>query len=399
MPTARISQILGQFNLKYVILSLVFAAFLILSGVFTGFASEPPNFSKASSPTTIWSSAKVAPLVTPHAVQVAQLQQADFQLFLPLIIKQTPLRFGPDGLGLLDAILLAPSASANREVVAAQVTLTPPNPTVTPGGASTSTPVPTPLPGSPTFTATPKLTVTPTASPTPTPELIPNGDFEDGEDGWTTFSLRDHRIIFDEGNDELPELPISPTSGDWAVWLGGDDSELSYIQRTIFLPANKPVIAHRYYIHSVDPVCASDLFSDFTVATQFRDGNENTLNNLQSDVGGLIISDGNTTATYVIDLCARMGTNGWGTIIYDTRFFGGKVVSIRFKTISDSQATSSLFIDDIIIQSDFLGLNPPAPTLNGPEPLLLEEGEAPPGATVVEPDLVIETKGTPAAPD
>lgn len=400
MPTNRQSSILGKLNLKYVALSLIFALFLLLSGVFTGFASEPPNFSKSSSPTQVWSSAKVDPVITPQAVQaeanqVTALDIGDFQIYLPLIYKPS-LRFGPDGTGLLEALVVPGFGSANRDEVVIQVSLTPPNPTITPG-ANTSTPVPTPLPGSPTFTPTPKITLTPTATPSATPQLISNGDFEDGEDGWVTFSLRDHRIIFDAGDDELPELPIAPTSGAWAVWLGGDDSELSFIQRNIFLPADKPFIAHRYYVYSVDPVCASNLFSDFTVATQFRFGDATTLNNLQSDVGGLIISDGNTTATYVLDLCAETATSGWGTIVYDTSAFGGRVVNIQFKTISDSQATSGFFIDDIVVKGDFTTVFRPAASSNT---LWLEATVAPDEPIqVVTPTTLIENKAAPAAPD
>ena len=105
------------------------------------------------------------------------LDVGDFQIYLPLIYKPS-LRFGPDGTGLLEALVVPGLGSANRDEVVIQVSLTPPNPTITPG-ANTSTPVPTPLPGSPTFTPTPKITLTPTATPSATPQLISNGDFED----------------------------------------------------------------------------------------------------------------------------------------------------------------------------------------------------------------------------
>jgi hypothetical protein len=403
MPISQFREMLGQFKVKFIVFLALFLAFLLLSIIFSGqgalFASEP-IFSKSTAATNEWTSVKSEPVQVqatgqprPDALSPRfNLSEVAFQVFLPVILK--PQIFTDEGV-LVGRVLTAPGTGYGQGA-AAQVTLTPPLPTVSPG-ATVSTPVPTPLPGSPTFTPTPKVTLTPTPTNTPTPILIPDGDFEGGGDQskslWDTFSLRDHRVIFDASAfSGPPVLPIVPTSGDAAAWLGGDDSEITYVQITYTIPQSHPFIAHRYFIYSPDPVCATNLFSDFTVATQFLHATALTLNNLQSDVGGLVITGATRQAVYVIDLCTAEATSNWGTIVYDTGAFAGEFVLIQFKTIGDSQVSSSFFIDDVVVKRDFspfFTLNSSAFSLNSliGEPLS-------PTIELVKPTLIIET--TPA---
>jgi hypothetical protein len=357
MPNRHIRQILGSLNKKYFVLSLSFMAFLLISTTFTSYAASSAAESQAllQTPTNAWVAVNVTvtpePLFTPLS---SQTNDGPYFVFLPIIVKSPVYRYTPEGIMVLWAIVSPPGPSNNSHAVS-QVTITPPNPTLDPN----VTPVDTPGPGSPTFTPTPKITVTPTGTATPLARLIPDGDFEGGGDQsqslWSRFSLQGHRVIFDNDiDDDLPELPIAPFSKSAAAWLGGDDSELSYVETSFFLPAELPFLTNKYYIHSVDPACAHELFSDFTVETQFRFANPDSLNNLQSDVGGLIITDGSLVGVFALDLCAPEQTTGWGSIVYNTFPFRGKGVTIRFQSVSDFQLTSSLFIDDVEIRGDFI---------------------------------------------
>ncbi len=278
------------------------------------------------------------------------LRSRKYFVFLPTILKPPDYKYTPEGIMMLVAYILPPSLQSNlQESVSAQVTLTPPNPTLDPG----VTPVPTTGPGTPTYTPSPKATLTPTATSTPEFGLIPDGDFENDPTSWRTFSLKGYPIIFDDNSNSLPESPYPAFSDSHLVWLGGDDSELSYIEKEVFIEPGRPFLTHKFAIYSVDPVCASDLFSDFTVATQFESGSASTLNNLQSDVGGLILyQNGVPIAVYALDLCAEETAGAWSEIVYNTAPFVGRTVTIRFKTIGDSQATSGFFIDDVGLRGD-----------------------------------------------
>ncbi len=276
------------------------------------------------------------------------LWQEIHRVYLPTILKSPAYRYTPEGIMLLAANIIAPHPQG--QIANQQVQITPPLPTPEPG----QTPVPTTGPGTPTYTPTPKSTLTPTPTNTREPVLINNGDFEDGSSGWRTFSLKDYPVVFDNDSDELPEMPISAFSESQAVWLGGDDSELTYVETEVFIPFDLPYLTNAAYTYSDDPVCASELFSDFTVATQFTFANAGTLNNLQSDVGGLIIyENGTPQATFTVDLCAGNATNSWVLVVYNTFPFRGRTVTIRFQTVSDSQLTSGYFIDDVGLRGDF----------------------------------------------
>ena len=347
MPT-RQSHNNRKYNIRYAFLLVVVMLILVLSAAFTeGSVSSASDAGfLGDTPTNVWTVVKSDAVKqgTPEpntSAKITFFQDNPTTIFLPIIMKR-PYRFDPDGTLIVEALwktFTLPVISPNI-----LITLTPPDPTssVTPGT------------GSPTA----KPSITATSTGTPTPEMIPDGDFEGGGDQsqtrWRVFSLRDHRVIFDDDlNQGLPELPVSPFSGSAMAWLGGDDSELTYIETDFFLPADKPFIWHQYYLYSEDPTCATDIFSDLTVRTQFRFANANSLNNLQSDVGGLIITDGVNEGVFVLDLCARDGTFITGSIVYDTSFFAGKNVTIRFQTVNDLQITSSWFIDDVSVRGDF----------------------------------------------
>lgn len=380
MSSKRSRSALEILNIKYFVLLIPFVIFLLLSSVFTGYAApiqsevdfveveEANSASLAqSTPDEVFYNSRVGQtgaatetLYTSGAISVEQIspnENFDHFIFLPMIFKSPVYEYTPEGIMLLVAYF---SPFLSQQSVSAQVTLTPPNPTLDPN----VTPVPTTGPGTPTYTPSPKATLTPTATSTPEFGLIPDGDFENDPTSWRRFSLKGYPIIFDDNSSSLPESPYSAFSDSHLVWLGGDDSELSYIEKEVFIEPGRPFLTHKYAIYSVDPICASNLFSVRTVATQFESGTGDTLNNLQSDVGGLIIRARNPdeTAVYVLDLCAGNTVGAWGEVVYNTAPFVGRTVTIQFKTLGDSQATSGFFIDDVglrgDIPSDFIPRSP-----------------------------------------
>lgn len=63
---------------------------------------------------------------------------------------------------------------------------------------------------------------------------IVNGDFEAGPTDWLEYSTHGWPLIVDS-------LPVTPHSGSWAVWLGGDYDDISYIQQQVTVPVQLAV--------------------------------------------------------------------------------------------------------------------------------------------------------------
>ena len=315
-------QLIKKLNIRYFILITLAAGFLVLSAVFTGYAAPlttPPAFVGSKTPTGPWTVVQPASSATPEPISSTTApslvnNDGPFFIYLPIIVKPQ-YTITAEGIALISAITVAQQAPDQNIFVDP----TAPNPTIT-GSPAPGTP------GTP-GTGTPKTTVTPTATPTLGPILIPDGDIEGGGDQsqsrWTRFSLKGHRVIFDNDVDSgPPRLPVSPSSGGAMVWLGGDDNELSFVQTTFFLPAERPFLFHYADIRSEDPICAKDLFSNGTVAEQLRLATGNTVNNLQSDVAGLIITaDGLPSGVATLDLCAARA--GQFTVVYNTNGYAG----------------------------------------------------------------------------
>jgi len=74
-----------------------------------------------------------------------------------------------------------------------------------------------------------------------------NGDFESGPTGWVEYSSNGWDLILPNSS-----LPVTPHGGSWAVWLGGDDDEISYIQQQVTVPAGSPYLAYWHWIISED---------------------------------------------------------------------------------------------------------------------------------------------------
>ncbi|MGB9591519.1 MAG: hypothetical protein ACPL1K_03270, partial [Candidatus Kryptoniota bacterium] len=194
-----------------------------------------------------------------------------------------------------------------------------------------------PLPGVHKYCYTDAPTPTPTRTPTPTSTPITesfrvflplivnreegglvNGDFEDGSVGWIEYSAQGWPLILSSDH-----LPVSPHSGNWAVWLGGDDDEISHISQETRVPPNQPYLTYWHWIASDETGCNWDY--------------------------GRVMINGTVVDEY--GLCPSMNTYGWSPRSVNLSAYSGQLVSIQIGAETDSSVTSNLFIDDVSFAS------------------------------------------------
>jgi hypothetical protein len=203
-------------------------------------------------------------------------------------------------------------------------------PTRTPTSSHTSTPTRTPTPSK---TSTP--TRTPTPSHTSTPPIgssriflalvqksdsssIANGSFESGRTGWTEYSTHGWSLIM-----SADSLPVSPHSGNWAVWLGGDNDEISYIAQQIRVPSDQPYLTYWHWISSDESGC-------------------------NWDYGKVMVNEAVVDA---YGLCLSTNTGGWVPYSVNLGAYAGQVVSVQIRAETDSSINSNLFVDDVSFRS------------------------------------------------
>ncbi|HQE92639.1 MAG TPA: S8 family serine peptidase [Anaerolineae bacterium] len=143
---------------------------------------------------------------------------------------------------------------------------------------------------------------------------IPNGDFESGLTHWSTYSAKGRVVIANT----FPNT-VTAHSGSWAAWLGGEDNESAYIQRSLMIPANTPYLNYWYWIDSTD-ICHYDFGRVYVNNALFK--------------------------TY--NLCVAQKTNGWVTETLDLHAYAGLTVTFSLSATTDSGLVSSLFVDDLI---------------------------------------------------
>lgn len=199
-----------------------------------------------------------------------------------------------------------------------------PTATSIPIGTPSATPTATPT-ASPSHTATPTVTPKPSASRTPTPtptttrppaDAIENADFEDGPDGsWTEFSRQGFTPLI------LQDFPegVTPHSGQWAVWLGGVEDEISFIKQQVVVPPDKPYLTYWHWIASAD-TCGFDF-------------------------GSVIINSATVADTY--DLCTSENSNGWVQHTVNLSAYAGQSVLLQIRAETDESVNSNLFVDDV----------------------------------------------------
>jgi hypothetical protein len=146
---------------------------------------------------------------------------------------------------------------------------------------------------------------------------ITNGDFESGEAGWTEYSLNGWDLIL-----PTDDLTVTPHSGSWVVWLGGDYNEDAYIEQQVTVSASSPYLAFWHWIASED-YCGYDF-------------------------GGVRI---NNTTVSQFDLCSSTNTEGWVKRTVNLSAYSGQTVSLQIRVATDSSYNSNLFIDDVSFQT------------------------------------------------
>jgi hypothetical protein len=153
-----------------------------------------------------------------------------------------------------------------------------------------------------------------------TAQLLPNGDFEQGQTIWTEFSQNGWDIILSQ-NDPTTPPPEVPHSGDWLAWLGGDFDEVSYIEQQVMVPVGTSSLIYWHWIDSED-IC------DFDFATVSVNGSE--------------------LERY--SLCEDSNTLGWVLHEVDISSSAGQMVTIRIRVDTDATWNSNFFVDDVSIE-------------------------------------------------
>jgi uncharacterized repeat protein (TIGR01451 family) len=148
---------------------------------------------------------------------------------------------------------------------------------------------------------------------------IVNGDFESGPTDWVEYSTHGWDLIV-----QALQLPgtVTPHSGNWAVWLGGEYDDISYIQQQVNVPTGNSYLAYWHWIASED-ACGYDF-------------------------GGVLV---NSTVVDVYNLCIPYETGGWVKHVVNLGSYAGQTVLLQIRAETDSSLNSNLFVDDVAFQA------------------------------------------------
>jgi hypothetical protein len=150
------------------------------------------------------------------------------------------------------------------------------------------------------------------------PQILMNGDFESGRTAWTEYSTHGFVLIM-----RRADLPEDPHGGRWAAWLGGYESEISFIEQDVTIQASTPYLAYYHWINSAD-ACGFDF-------------------------GGVLI-DGSTVVD-VYNLCGPTNTGGWVKHVVNLSAYIGQTVAVQIRAENDSLYVSNLLVDDVAFQA------------------------------------------------
>jgi hypothetical protein len=153
--------------------------------------------------------------------------------------------------------------------------------------------------------------------PPPLPSLA-NGDFEAGPDGsWTEYSMHGWDLIL-----HADDLNVTPHSGSWAVWLGGEYNETAYISQDVNVSSGSPYLSYYHWIASED-ICGYDY--------------------------GYVRINGSNVGTY--KLCDDNDTDGWDYETVNLSSYAGQTVELQFRVTTDGVWNSNWFLDDVAFQA------------------------------------------------
>ena len=157
---------------------------------------------------------------------------------------------------------------------------------------------------------------------------IINGDFESGTTGWTEFSSNGWPVIYSCA-DPSQCNDITPHSGIYLAWLGGDFDETSYIQQQVTIPSSAPYLVYWQWIGS-DDYCGS-----------------------YNDYANVLI---NSNLEDKYDLCAGTSTIDWVPHSINLSAYAGQSVTLKIGVVMDSSYLSNLYVDDVSFQASALTL-------------------------------------------
>jgi len=153
---------------------------------------------------------------------------------------------------------------------------------------------------------------------------ILNGDFELGPVNWEQSSTQGWDLI----SQSFPGT-VTAYNGTWAVWLGGDDNEIAYIQQQVSVSSGLPFLSYWHLIASED-ACGYDIGS--------------------VRVNGSIVEE--------YELCSDNNTSGWVQRVVNLSAYAGTTVTVQWRVETDSSLNSNLFIDQVAFQSSLTSLLP-----------------------------------------
>ncbi|MBN2549690.1 MAG: hypothetical protein JXB15_11060 [Anaerolineales bacterium] len=150
------------------------------------------------------------------------------------------------------------------------------------------------------------------------PAWLVNGDFECGRNvGRSEYSSHGLDIVL-----SVPGLQITPHSGSWAAWMGGDDDEISRIWQEVTVSASQSYLHFWLWIASAD-ACGNDF--------------------------GWVRVNGATVATY--NLCSNQATGSWVEKVIDLSAYAGQLISLEFRVETNDSLNSNMFVDDVSFTS------------------------------------------------
>lgn len=142
-----------------------------------------------------------------------------------------------------------------------------------------------------------------------------NGDFEAGRNnGWQEYSAQGLPVVV-QG---YGSMGIAPHGGAWGAWLAGTHNEISSIEQTMLVPAERPVLAYWHLILSED-ACGHDRAS--------------------------VLVEGVVVDRY--DLCESTNTGGWARHSVDLSSYAGQTVRLQIRGETNGSALSHLLVDDV----------------------------------------------------
>jgi hypothetical protein len=141
---------------------------------------------------------------------------------------------------------------------------------------------------------------------------------------WTEYSTHGWPLI-------VQDFPgsVTPYDGTWAVWLGGEYDDISYIEQQVFVPSVNHYLSYWHWIASED-VCGYDF-------------------------GGVLV---NGTEVESYSLCSTNNTGGWIQKVIDLAAYAGTTATIQIRVETDGSLNSNLFVDHVAFQSNPASENP-----------------------------------------